>query len=118
MRARAAALFVPGSPELAALELRDATADVEIVVLAGPKSKAMLLAAWLVYAIEGRFLAAAGCTAIAALLSWFGVIHAWQFSRSDTVMELGWGAGQAWAEGYAAITVIVLLARWLQRRRC
>ena len=79
---------------------------------------AMLLAAWLVYAIEGRFLAAAGCTAIAALLSWFGVIHAWQFSPSDTVMELGWGAGQAWAEGYAAITVIVLLARWLQRRRC
>ena len=78
---------------------------------------AMLLAAWLVYAIEGRFLAAAGCTAIAALLSWFGVIHAWQFSPSDTVMELGWGAGQAWAEGYAAITVIVLLARWLQRRR-
>lgn len=78
---------------------------------------AMLLAAWLVYAIEGRFLAAAGCTAIAALLSWFGVIHAWQFSPSDTVMQLGWGAGQAWANGYAAITVIVLLARCCQRKR-
>ena len=77
---------------------------------------AMLLAAWLVYAIEGRFLAAAGCTAIAALLAWFGIIHAWQFSPSDTVMQLGWGAGQTWAKGYAAITVIVLLARWCQRR--
>ena len=42
----------------------------------------------------------------------FGVIHAWQFSPDDTVMHLGWGTGQAWAEGYAAITVILLLARW------
>ena len=77
---------------------------------------AMLLSAWLVYAIEGRFLAAACCSAIAALLAWFGVIHAWQFSPGDTVMQLGWGTGQPWAEGYAAITVIVLLARWQHQR--
>ena len=76
---------------------------------------AMLLSAWLVYAIEGRFLAAACCSAIAALLAWFGVIHAWQFSPGDTVMQLGWGTGQPWAEGYAAITVVVLLARWRQQ---
>ena len=47
---------------------------------------AMLLSAWLVYAIEGRFLSAACCSAMAALLAWFGVIHAWQFSSRETVM--------------------------------
>ena len=76
---------------------------------------AMLLSAWLVYAIEGRFLASALCTAIAAGLAWIGLIHAWQFSPADTVMQLGWGSGQAWAEGYAAMTVIVMLAHWRQR---
>ena len=30
-------------------------------------------------------------------------------------MHLGWGTGQAWAEGYAAITVIVMLARCRQQ---
>jgi hypothetical protein len=44
-----------------------------------------------------------------------GVIHAWQFNPGDMVMHLGWGTGQAWAEGYAAITVIVMLARWRQQ---
>ena len=67
------------------------------------------------YAIEGRFLASALCTAIAAGLAWIGLIHAWQFSPADTVMQLGWGSGQAWAEGYAAMTVIVMLAHWRQR---
>ena len=76
---------------------------------------AMLLSGWLVYAIEGRFLASALCTAIAAGLAWIGLIHAWQFSPADTVMQLGWGSGQAWAEGYAAMTVIVMLAHWRQR---
>ena len=47
---------------------------------------AMLLWAWLVYAIEGRFLSAVCCSAMAVLLAWFGVIHAWQFSSGDTVM--------------------------------
>ena len=90
-------------------------ADKIVVLEQGRIITAMLLSAWLVYAIEGRFLAAACCSAMAALLAWFGVIHAWQFSPGDTVMHLGWGTGRAWAEGYAAITVIVLLARWRQQ---
>ena len=110
-----------GDPQLFGPQLLTqlATADIwaagVFALEQGQIITAMLLSAWLVYAIEGRFLAAACCSAIAALLAWFGVIHAWQFSPGDTVMHLGWGTGQAWAEGYAAITVIVLLARWRQQ---
>ena len=77
---------------------------------------AMLLAALLVFAIEGRFLAAATCSGIAAVLAWFGVIHAWQFSTADTVVNLGWGTGQPWAIAYAVITLLVLIARRLPQQ--
>ena len=76
----------------------------------------MLLAALLVFAIEGRFLAAATCSGVAAVLAWFGVIHAWQFSTGDTVVNLGWGTGQPWAISYAGITVLVLIARRLPQQ--
>ena len=106
----------PLTPDLLAnLVTTDVWANGLFALEQGQIITAMLLSAWLVYAIEGRFLAAACCSAIAALLAWFGVIHAWQFSPGDTVMQLGWGTGQAWAEGYAAITVIVMLARWRQQ---
>ena len=77
---------------------------------------AMLLAALLVFAIEGRFLAAATCSGIAAVLAWFGVIHAWQFSSGDTVVNLGWGTGEPWAIAYALITVLILIARRLPQQ--
>lgn len=73
----------------------------------------MLLAALLVFAIEKRFLAAAVCSGSAAVLSWFGVLHAWSFSTADTVLNLGWGTGQPWAIAYGVITVLILIARML-----
>jgi len=72
---------------------------------------AMLLAAMLVYVIEARLLAAASCSALAAVLAWFGVIHGWQFTTADTVLQLGWGAGGSWALGYGAMTAVLLTAR-------
>ena len=77
---------------------------------------AMLLAALLVFAIEGRFLAAATCSGIAAVLAWFGVIPAWQFSTGDTVVNLGWQTGEPWAIAYALITVLILIARRLPQQ--
>ena len=74
---------------------------------------AMLLAAMLVYVIEQRFLAAAATSALACLLAWFGVIHAWTFSVSDTTLDLGWGTGQQWSVGYGAVTIVMLIAHWL-----
>ena len=77
---------------------------------------AMLLAALLVFAIEGRFLAAAACSGSAAVLAWFGILHAWQFSSADTVLNLGWGTGEPWAVAYMAITLLILIARLLPRQ--
>jgi adenine/guanine/hypoxanthine permease len=62
--------------------------------------------------ITAMLLAAAACAAIAAVLSWFGVIHAWQFTSSDTVLQLGWGVGQSWALGYGLMAMVFLAARW------
>jgi len=76
---------------------------------------AMLLAAMLVYVIEFRLLAAAAIAASASVLAWFGVIHGWQFSAADTVLQLGWGAGRPWAQGYAAMALILLLSGLLER---
>lgn len=72
---------------------------------------AMLLAAWLVYLIEGRFRAAATCSGIAAALSWFGILHGWTFSTGDTVVQLGWGAGAPWALAYGLVTLTTVAAR-------
>jgi AGZA family xanthine/uracil permease-like MFS transporter len=77
---------------------------------------AMLLAAMLVYVIEQRFLAAAATSALACLLAWFGVIHAWTFSVSDTTLDLGWGTGQQWSVGYGAVTIVLLIAHWLPQQ--
>ena len=74
---------------------------------------AMLLAAMVVQVIEQRFLAAAVTSALATLLAWFGVIHAWTFTVSDTMVNLGWGTGQPWAIGYGAVTLVMLIAHWL-----
>ena len=72
---------------------------------------AMLLAAWLVYLIEGRFLAAATCSGMAAGLAWFGILHGWTFALSDTVVQLGWGAGAPWALAYGLVTLMTVAAR-------
>jgi len=72
---------------------------------------AMLLASMLVYLIEARLLAAAACAGVAAVLAWFGVIHAWQFTSADTVVHLGWGVGRPWALGYGAMALVFLAAR-------
>ncbi|MCT0226166.1 NCS2 family permease [Synechococcus sp. CS-1328] len=77
---------------------------------------AMLLSALLVYVIEGRFKAAALCAAIAALASWFGLIHAWRFTAADTALQLGNGAGAEWAIGYGLVALILAAAALVARR--
>lgn len=98
-----------------------ASADVWVVgafaLEQGQIITAMLIAGMLVYAIEERLLAAASCSAMASVLAWFGVINAWRFTTSDTVLNLGWGTGKAWALGYASVTVIILTARLLPRQK-
>jgi AGZA family xanthine/uracil permease-like MFS transporter len=76
----------------------------------------MLLAAMLVYVIEFRLLAAAAIAATAAVLAWFGVIHGWQFTPADTVLQLGWGVGRPWAQGYGAMALILLVSGLIEGR--
>ena len=101
-----------GPALLAPLAQADVWAAGAFALEQGQIIAAMLLAAMLVYVIEARLLAAAACAAIAALLAWFGVIHAWQFTSSDTVLQLGWGVGRSWALGYAVMAMVFLAARW------
>lgn len=78
---------------------------------------AMLLAALLVYVIERRFWAAALCAAVASGCAWIGVIHAWRFTQADTVLQLGWGVGAAWAQGYLLMALVLALAAlWANRQ--
>lgn len=77
---------------------------------------AMLLAALLVYVIEQRFWAAALCAAVASACAWIGVIHAWRFTQADTVLQLGWGVGASWAQGYLLMALVLAAAAlWSQR---
>lgn len=101
---------------LAPLQQADVWAVGAFALEQGVIITAMLLAAMLVYVIEFRLLAAAAAAATAAVLAWFGVIHGWQFSAGDTVLQLGWGVGRAWAEGYAAMALILLVSGLLERR--
>ena len=114
---RAGGMGSDSQPFNEAMVQRLATSDVwaagAFALEQGQIITAMLLAALLVFAIERRFLAAAACSGSASVLAWFGVLHGWRFSSSDTVLHLGWGAGQPWALAYGLITLLLLTARFL-----
>ena len=116
---RVGGLGTPSNPFsadlMAALNAADIWVAGAFALEQGQIITAMLLAALLVFAIEGRFLAAALCSALAAVLAWFGVINAWQFTTADTAMHLGWGTGAPWALAYAVVTGLLLVARVLPR---
>ena len=92
------------------LQNQDVWASGAFALEQGQIIAAMLLAALLVFVIEQRFLAAACTALLAAIASWFGLIHAWQFSQADTVLQLGWGSGAPWAQGYLAMALVFGLA--------
>lgn len=100
---------------LAPLQQADVWAAGAFALEQGVIITAMLLAAMLVYVIEFRLLAAAAIAATAAVLAWFGVLHGWQFSPADTVLQLGWGAGRPWAQGYGVMALILLVSGLLER---
>jgi len=95
---------------LAPLQQADIWAAGGFALEQGQIIVAMLLAAMLVYVIEQRFLAASLCMAVASSCAWLGVIHAWRFTQSDTVLQIGWGAGSSWAFGYLLMALVFLLA--------
>ena len=101
---------------LGRLQEADVWASGAFALEQGQIITAMLLAAMLVYVIEQRFLAASITSFLASAASWIGIIHAWRFTQTDTVLELGWGVGSSWAMGYLLMAVVFMLAGLHQRR--
>jgi len=77
----------------------------------------MLWAATLALVIDRRFIAASGWLAAAAVLSAFGVIHAYTLSASGIENQLRWGAAPEFALSYAAGAIFLLLCATYARRQ-
>lgn len=73
---------------------------------------AMILATVVVYIIDREFGKAAIWSLAATVLAWMGLIHSYQWTVGDTVIQLGWGAGAQWATGYLLVTIVLLYAQW------
>jgi AGZA family xanthine/uracil permease-like MFS transporter len=80
----------------------------------------MILAAISVFLIEREFLKASLWSVAAAILAFFGVIHAFAFMGNETIAVIGWNAGGSFAFGYlcfAAIFIVFYLWRRWRRSR-
>lgn len=103
----------PFTPELIpAFELTDTYISGAFALEQGLIFSAMILAAITVYIIEQKFSQAALWSLVAALLAWIGLLHSYQWTIGDTVIQLGWGVGSQWAIGYALLAILLFYAQW------
>ena len=77
----------------------------------------MLWAAAMALIIEQRFVQAAGWMAAGALLSCFGVIHAYVLTPAGIEGHLGWDSAPAFALSYIAGAAFLLFCHWYVRSR-
>jgi AGZA family xanthine/uracil permease-like MFS transporter len=77
----------------------------------------MLWAAAMALIIEQRFVQAAGWMAAAAILSYFGVIHAYVLTPVGIEGRLGWDSAPAFALSYIAGAAFLLFCHWYARSR-
>jgi AGZA family xanthine/uracil permease-like MFS transporter len=77
----------------------------------------MLWAAAMALIIEQRFVQAAGWMAAGALLSCFGVIHAYVLTPAGIEGHLGWDSAPAFALSYIAGAAFLLFCHWYARSR-
>ena len=117
---RVAGLGTPSQPFTPELIAAFAGTDIYIsgafALEQGLVLSAMILAAITVYIIEKKFLQAALWSLLAAVLSWIGLLHSYQWTVGDTVIKLGWGAGSQWASAYILLTMVFLYAQWQQSK--
>ncbi len=113
---RAAGLGTPEAPFTPELVpkfyLSDTYIDGAFALEQGFVFSAMILAAITVYIIEQRFGQAACWAVAAAALAWVGLIHSYQWTVADTVIQLGWGSGATWALSYGLLALLLLYAAW------
>jgi AGZA family xanthine/uracil permease-like MFS transporter len=77
----------------------------------------MLWAAALALAVQRKFVQAAAWLAVAAILSSWGVIHAYTLTPGGVIGRIGWWAAPDFACAYAAGAVFLLGCAWQFRRR-
>ncbi|MEH1779871.1 MAG: NCS2 family permease [Nostoc sp.] len=118
---RAAGLGTPEKPFTPSLieqfKLSDTYIDGAFALEQGFIFSAMILAGITVYIIERKFRQAAYWSAIAAVISWVGLMHSYRWTVADTVVNFGWGTGAPWAIGYMMQAILFFYVDWQERRK-
>jgi AGZA family xanthine/uracil permease-like MFS transporter len=116
---RAAGLGTPEKPFTPELipqfKLSDTFIDGAFALEQGFIFSAMILSAITVFIIEKDFKKAAFWSLGGAVLSWFGLMHSYQWTIADTVVNLGWGTGASWAVGYVLLAILFFYVSWQTR---
>ena len=77
----------------------------------------MVLTSMMVFVVEREFLKAAIWTAAAAVLSFFGVIHAYVLAPSGIQNRFGLGAAMAYALAYLVAALLLVALHFYNRGR-
>ncbi len=77
----------------------------------------MILSAMMVFVVERQFFKAALWTAAAAVLSFFGVIHAYVLTPAGVQNTFGFGAAKAYALAYLIAALLLLALHCYNRGR-
>jgi len=77
----------------------------------------MILSAMMVFVVERQFFKAALWTATAAVLSFFGVIHAYILTPAGVQNKFGFGAAKAYALAYFIASFLLLALHYYNRGR-
>ena len=75
----------------------------------------MLLSAMMVFVIERQFLKAAAWTAVASVLAYFGVIHAYVLTAGGVQNRFGPGAARPFALAYLIAALLLLALHYYNR---
>ncbi len=101
-------------PELEpALAVFDVSARGAFALEQGFIFTAMILAAATTEIIDQRFRRAAAWCLAGAVMSWFGLMHAYAYTPGDTFVRLGLGAGGEWALAYACAAAFLYAVPWI-----
>ena len=77
----------------------------------------MILSAMMVFVVERQFFKAALWTATAAVLSFFGVIHAYVLTPAGVQNKFGFGAAKAYALAYLIAALLLVALHYYNRGR-
>jgi AGZA family xanthine/uracil permease-like MFS transporter len=105
---------MPFNPEtlVTAFEANDVYITGAFALEQGLIFSSMILSAITVCIIEKKFAQASLWALIAAFLSWLGLLHSFQWTLGDTVLNLGWGKGSSYALSYVLLALLLFYAQW------